>query len=90
MGGLGESGTGQALAMEIRIRLSRGKSIKIIISGAGAQTGDLFFHSKKPLGAGSSENASILSVQDLGNHLWKVTLKGRIWNAQQIINLSIK
>ena len=70
MGGLGESGTGQALAIEIRIRLSRGKSIKIILSGAGAQTGYVF-HSKKPLGTGSSENTSILSaVQDLGNHLW--------------------
>ena len=50
MGGLGESGTGQALAIEIRIRLSRGKSIKIILSGAGAQTGDLFFIPRNPLG----------------------------------------
>lgn len=77
-------------ATEIEEIYTTSKSIKIILSGAGAQTGDLFFHSKKDLGAGSSENASILSVQDLGNHLWKVTLKGRIWNAQQIINLSIK
>ena len=64
-------------------------SIKLIFSNGGAQTGDLLFHSRNALSAGKSENCSISSVQDMGDNLWKVSIKGRIWNSSQSIRLNI-
>ena len=72
---------------EIEEIYTTSKSIKIMLSSAGAQTGDLIFYSSKPLEAGVSENCSISSVQGLGDNLWKVSLKGRIWNTNQSIVL---
>ena len=77
-------------ATEIEEVYTTPKSIKIMLSSAGAQTGDLFFHSTKAIEAGTSKNCSISSVQGLGDNLWKVSVKGRIWNTQQIINLNIE
>ena len=74
-------------ATEIEEIYTTSKSIKIMLSSAGAQTGDLIFYSSKPLEAGVSENCSISSVQGLGDNLWKVSLKGRIWNTNQSIVL---
>ena len=70
-------------ATEIEEVYTTSKSIKIKLSSAGAQKGDLIFHSPTPLVAGSSENCTISSVQGLGGNLWKVSLKGRIWNTRQ-------
>ena len=64
-------------------------SIKLIFSNGGAQTGDLLFHSRNALSAGKSENCSISSVQGMGDNLWKVSIKGRIWNSSQSIRLNI-
>lgn len=77
-------------ATEIEEIYTTSKSIKIMLSGAGAQTGDLFFHSTKAIEAGLTENCLISSVQGLGDNLWKVSVKKRIWSTQQIINLNIK
>ena len=77
-------------ATEIEEMYTTSKSIKIMLSSAGAQTGDLFFHSTKAIEAGSSDNCSISSVQGLGDNLWKVSVKGRIWNSKQQVNLIIK
>tara|TARA_B100000161_G_scaffold257791_1_gene222084 strand:+ start:6962 stop:7462 length:501 start_codon:yes stop_codon:yes gene_type:complete len=77
-------------ATEIEQIYTTDQSFKIMLSGAGAQTGDLFFYSKNALEAGSSENCSISSVQGMENNLWKVSVKGRIWNANQSFVLNIK
>lgn len=77
-------------ATEIEQIYTTDQSLKIMLSGAGAQTGDLFFYSKNALEAGSSENCSISSVQGMGDNLWKVSVKGRIWNANQSFVLNIK
>ena len=66
------------------------KSIKIMLTDGGAQTGDLIFYSTKPLEAGLSKNCSISSVQGLGDNLWKVSVKGRNWGSTQQVNLIIK
>jgi hypothetical protein len=60
-----------------------------MLSSAGAQTGDLFFHSTKAIEAGSTENCLISSVQGLGDNLWKVSVKERIWDSPQSLVLNI-
>jgi hypothetical protein len=77
-------------ATEIEEVYTTSKSIKIMLSSAGAQTGDLFFHSTKAIEAGSTENCLISSVQELGDNLWKVSVKERIWDSSQLIVLSNK
>ena len=77
-------------ATEIEEIYTTDQSIRIILSDAGAQTGDLFFYSTKSLEAGSSENCSVTSVQGLGDNLWKVSVKGRTWNTKQSIILNRK
>jgi hypothetical protein len=77
-------------ATEIEKVYTTSKSIKIILSSAGAQAGDLFFHSTKAIEAGSTENCLISSVQELGDNLWKVSVKERIWDSSQLIVLSNK
>ena len=76
-------------ATEIKEIYTTDKSMKIIFSNAGAQTGDLFFYCTKALSAGSSENCSISHVGGIGDNLWKVSIKGRIWNANQSMVLNI-
>lgn len=65
------------------------KSIKIELSDAGAQEGDLIFHSIKEVKAGKSENCKIKKVTKLGDNLWKVTLSNRIWNTKQEVSLEL-
>jgi hypothetical protein len=60
-----------------------------MLSSAGAQTGDLIFYSTKPLEAGVSENCLISSVQGLGDNLWQVSVKERIWDSPQSFVLNI-
>jgi len=48
--------------------------VKIDLSDAGAQEGSLTFYSKKPLKAVESDNCRVVSVQDLGDNLWRVNL----------------
>jgi hypothetical protein len=77
-------------ATEIEEVYTTSKSIKLLLTDAGAQTGDLIFHSTKNLEAGLTENCSINSVTNLGDNLWKVSIKGRIWNSNQSLVLKIK
>jgi hypothetical protein len=77
-------------ATEIEEVYTTSKSIKLLLTDAGAQTGDLIFHSTKNLEAGLTENCSIKSVTNLGDNLWKVSIKGRIWNSNQSLVLKIK
>ncbi len=77
-------------ATEIEEVYTTSKSIKLLLSDAGAQTGDLIFHSTKNLEAGLTENCSIKSVTNLGDNLWKISVSGRIWNSPQSITLHIK
>jgi hypothetical protein len=77
-------------ATEIEEVYTTSKSIKLLLTDAGAQTGDLIFHSTKNLEAGLTKNCSIKSVTNLGDNLWKVSIKGRIWNSNQSLVLKIK
>jgi hypothetical protein len=77
-------------ATEIEEVYTTSKSIKLLLSNAGAQTGDLIFHSTNPLEAGSTENCTVTSVDALGDNLWKISVSGRIWNSPQSIALNIK
>jgi hypothetical protein len=76
-------------ATEIEEVYTTSKSIKIMLSSAGAQSGDLFFHSSKAIEAGSTENCLISSVQGLGDNLWQVSVKERIWDSPQSFVLNI-
>ena len=76
-------------ATEIEEVYTTSTSIKIMLSSAGAQTGDLIFYSTKPLEAGSTENCLISSVQELGDNLWQVSVKERIWDSPQSFVLNI-
>ena len=64
-------------------------NIEIDLSDAGAQEGSLTFYSKKPLAAAGSENCEVTSVQDLGDHLWRVNISGRQWGAEQSVLLHV-
>ena len=76
-------------ATEIEEIHTTSKSLKIMLSSAGAQVGDLIFHSTKTLKAGTSDNCSISSVQRLGENIWKVSLNGRVWDQPQVVNLLV-
>jgi hypothetical protein len=77
-------------ATEIQEVFTTSKLITLLLSDAGAQTGDLIFHSTKNLEAGLTENCSIKSVTNLGDNLWEISVSGRIWNSPQSITLHIK
>ena len=77
-------------ATEIEEVYTTSKSIKLLLSNAGAQTGDLIFHSTKSLEAGSTENCTVRSVDALADNLWRISVSGRIWNSLQSITLNIK
>ena len=64
--------------------------LKIKLSDAGAQEGSLTFYSKKPLTAAGSKNCKIVSVVDLGDHLWQVNVAGRQWGTAQSLTLKVK
>lgn len=65
-------------------------SVKVVLTDAGAQEGSLTFHSKRPLAAGSAENCEIAGVESLGDNLWRVNLKGRLWGKPQSLQLALK
>lgn len=59
------------------------------LTDAGAREGSLTFYSKKALEAVDAEGCEIVSVEDLGNHLWRVNLSERQWGQAQSVALSI-
>lgn len=61
--------------------------IDIKLTDAGAQNGDLTVYSEKALKAGESENCFIAGVESLGENLYKVSLKDRLWNTEQKVSL---
>jgi hypothetical protein len=61
--------------------------IAIDLSDAGAQEGALTFYSKKPLKVAESESCQVVSVQNLGDNLWRVNVAKRQWGAEQSIAL---
>ncbi len=67
-----------------------GDSLEVVLTDAGAQDGSLTFHSTKPLAAGSAENCKIAGVESLGDNLWRVNLKGRLWGKPQSVRLALK
>jgi hypothetical protein len=67
-----------------------GDSLEVVLTDAGAQDGSLTFHSTKPLAAGSAENCEIAGVESLGENLWRVNLKGRLWGKPQSVRLALK
>lgn len=67
-----------------------GDALEVVLTDAGAQDGSLTFHSTKPLAAGSSENCEIAGVESLGDNLWRVNLKGRLWGKPQSVRLALK
>jgi hypothetical protein len=68
---------------------SNKSKVTIVLSIAGAQDGNLLFHSKLPLKAVRSENCKTGMVEELGNNLWKVHLSGRKLSEQQFIELAV-
>ena len=67
-----------------------GDTVKVVLTDAGAQEGSLTFYSKRPLAAGSAENSEIAGVESLGDNLWRVDLKGRLWGKPQSFSLNLK
>ncbi len=65
-------------------------SVEVVLTDAGAQDGSLTFHSNRPLAAGSAENCEIAGVESLGDNLWRVDLKGRLWGKPQSLRLALK
>ena len=65
-------------------------AVEVVLTDAGAQDGSLTFHSKRPLAAGSAENCKIAGVESLGDNLWRVDLKGRLWGKAQSLRLPLK
>jgi len=67
-----------------------GEAVEVVLTDAGAQDGSLTFHSKRPLAAGSATNCEITGVESLGDNLWRVNLKGRLWGKPQSLKLALK
>lgn len=70
------------------LRVSQ-SAVEIELSDAGAQEGSLTFYSKKALAAADSENCTVTSVENLGDHLWQVNITGRQWGTAQSISLRV-
>ena len=77
-------------ATEIKDIFTTSKSAKIMLTDAGAQSGDLIFYSAKELIAGTSQNCQISGIEKVGENLWKVSLTGRKWNTAQSFTLKLK
>lgn len=67
-----------------------GDALEVVLTDAGAQDGSLTFHSKRTLAAGTAENCEIAGVESLGDNLWRVNLKGRLWGKPQSVRLALK
>lgn len=61
--------------------------IEIDLNDAGAQEGSLTFFSKRPIKANGSENCQVVSVQNLGDNLWRVNVAKRKWGKEQTLAL---
>jgi alpha-galactosidase len=75
-------------ATEIDGMATTADGIVVTLSDAGAQDGSLTFYSKSALAAGSAENCEIAGVESLGDNLWRVDLKGRLWGKPQSVSLA--
>jgi hypothetical protein len=76
-------------ATEIQEILTSPKQLEVLFTDAGAQNGNLIFHSTKPLAAEGAENCKIQAVESLGENLWRVDIEGRQWGKPQSIRLKI-
>ncbi|NLR93324.1 glycoside hydrolase family 36 protein [Flammeovirga agarivorans] len=74
-------------ANEITKLTVKGSGVKVELSDAGAQEGDIIFFSKKGIQAGNAKNCKIKNIESLGNNLWKVTLSERKWDTKQSFSL---
>ena len=75
-------------ATEIDGMATTADGIVVTLSDAGAQDGSLTFYSKSALAAGTAENCEIAGVESLGDNLWRVDLKGRLWGKPQSVSLA--
>jgi hypothetical protein len=76
-------------ATEIQDIRTSPKQLEVLFTDAGAQNGNLIFHSTKPLTAEGAENCKIQAVESLGENLWRVDIEGRQWGKPQAIRLMI-
>jgi hypothetical protein len=76
-------------ATEIKEIRTSPDRIEVVLTDAGAQNGNLIFHSTKPLTAEGAENCKIQAVESLGENLWRVDIEGRQWGKPQAIRLMI-
>jgi hypothetical protein len=76
-------------ATEIQDIRTSPKQLEVLFTDAGAQNGNLIFHSTKPLAAEGAENCKIQAVESLGENLWRVDIEGRQWGKPQSIRLKI-
>ena len=76
-------------ATEIKDIRATSSGLKVELTDAGAQEGSLTFYSKGALAAASAEHCEIVSVEDLGENLWRVNLAGRQWGQAQSILLHV-
>jgi hypothetical protein len=77
-------------ATEIQNIAANATSLKVELTDAGAQEGSLTFYSKKALALVGAENCKVVSVEDLGEHIWRVNLAERQWGQAQSFELSIQ
>jgi len=76
-------------ATEIQDIRTSPKLLEVVLTDAGAQNGNLIFHSAKPLTAEAAVNCKIQAVESLGENLWRVDIEGRQWGKPQSIRLKI-
>ena len=73
-------------AAEIKEIQEKDDRLTIELTDAGAREGNLYFHALKPLTLESADGC-VVSVESLGNQLWKVHVKGRLRGKSQKIRL---
>jgi hypothetical protein len=65
------------------------RSLRIVLSDAGARSGFLYIYSRSPLGLTDSTGIDAVAVTSAKDNLWKVHIIGRNRATQQTITLSI-
>ena len=76
-------------AAEIQALDTTADRIHIVLTDAGARSGALFFHSMRPLSAGTATGCTVQAVEPVGDQLWKVVVEGRQRGKAQTIELKI-
>ena len=74
-------------AAEIKSIDVKADRIAIALTDAGARSGALFFHSRKPLAAGKAEGCVLKAVEPTGKDVWKACIESRRSGEGQSIEL---